>query len=121
MLFIKNGIQMVAVKEGAILKIRPNPNFVRKETKYGSLLLNDDVIGVYPLTKQNEYDQTLYDVWQDLSTKISNGNTLIDIPIGYKFESYKEYEEYIEMAKSYDLNAMFEIFYSATSAAGTRV
>ena len=112
MIFIRNGIHMIALKEGSILKIRPNPKFTRDNVAYGAIMLDTNIIGVYPLSKKDEYtDTTVYTVWADIQKQINRGDIIINLPLSYEFKSDAEWKEYNELVDKYDPDEMFKIFY----------
>jgi hypothetical protein len=112
MLAIRNGNGIVFIKDGDILRIRPNPKFERNGVKYGAILWNSQPIGVYPLDVENENDPTVYSVFSKICDALVNGNRYVNMPYGYQFESSKEFEEYMELNKSYTQDKLFSMYYN---------
>ena len=114
MMFIKVGLHLISVKEGAVFNIQPNPKFVRNDVEYGAILLDGNVIGVYPMDLSGDYAKdNVYAMFRNLSKQISDGAKMIQLPIGYKFKSIEEFDEFKAMMKNYSNTEMGDIFYKA--------
>lgn len=121
MLFIRNGIHMVALGPNSVINIQPNPKFVRNDKGYGAIMLNmKNPIGVYPLTSDDTSEKTVYDVYDSIIRQIqmcNEPNGIINIPTGYKFESIDEFTRFKELLTNYDKEEMVSIYYNSLKAA----
>lgn len=112
MLFIKNGMHMVAIKEGSILNVKPNPKFVRDGVGYGAIMLNETPIGIYPLDQTGLYTEDVYSVFRNICKQINNGDRIITIPMSYQFNTVQEYEEFNKLLKEYNNDELMDIYYN---------
>ena len=115
MIFIRSGIHMVAIKDGSVINIQPNPKFVRNNIQYGAIMLNETSIGVYPLTEieDNVNLKTVYDVFDSIIRQIESDTKIITLPTGYKFNSIEEIEEFKTSLKDYSKSEMIDIYYKS--------
>ena len=112
MLFIKNGMHMVAIKEGSILNVKPNPKFVRDGVGYGAIMLNETPIGIYPLDQTGLYTEDVYSVFRNICKQINNGDRATTIPMSYQFNTVQEYEEFNKLLKEYNNDELMDIYYN---------
>jgi len=112
MLFIKNGMHMVAIKEGSILNVKPNPKFVRDGVGYGAIMLNDTPIGIYPLDQTGLYTEDVYSVFRNICKQINDGDRIITIPMSYHFNTVQEYEEFKTLLNEYNNDELIDIYYN---------
>ena len=119
MLFIKNGIHMVAIREGSVINVKPNPKFVRDNVAYGAIMLNSTVVGVYPLENDERgYQSTVYDVFRDICKQINAGDKIIVIPNSYHFKSVDEYEAFKTMLDTYTNEELINLYYDGIRKVG---
>ena len=111
MIFVKNGMHMVAIKEGAVLNIQPNPKFKRNDIEYGAILYEGKTIGVYPL----EGDNNIFDVFNDIIKQINVNKRVIEFPKSFKFSSINELKEFNKIIKDYTDEEMIDIYYKYLS------
>lgn len=117
MTFIRNGLHMVAIKEGSVINIQPNPKFKVDDVKYGAIMLNDTPIGVYPLTDSSNTStaRDVYTIFDSIIRQIENNIKVITIPSGYKFKSMEEFETFKNALKDYSKSEMIDIYYESLS------
>ena len=115
MLFIKNGMHMVAIKEGSVINVKPNPKFVRENVPYGAIVLNGTPVGIYPLEDTSGYGTTVYGVFRDICKQINSGDKIITIPFSYHFKSVQDYNEFKNLLTDYSDEELMNIYYDGLS------
>lgn len=115
MLFIKNGMHMLAIKEGSVINVHPNPKFTKDGVELGAIMVNDIPVGIYPLEATPNFAHTVYDVFMNICKQINHGDTVVTIPFSYRFGTVEEYEEFKATLTSYDKNELFDIYYDGLS------
>ena len=109
MLFIQNGLHMVAIREGSILCIQPNPNFKVERVEYAAIKLNDQIIGVYPMQTTTD-TKTVFEVFTMIMDNVGKDG-VISLPKGYVFKTIEEFEQFKTSATQYSKQDMINIYY----------
>ena len=109
MLFIQNGLHMVAIREGSILCIQPNPNFKVERVEYAAIKLNDQIIGVYPMPTTTD-TKTVFEVFTMIMNNVGKDG-VISLPKGYVFKTIEEFEQFKTSATQYSKQDMINIYY----------
>ena len=110
MLFIQNGLHMVAIREGSILCIKPNPNLKVERVEYAAIKLNDQIIGIYPMQTTTD-TKTVFEVFTMIMDNVGKDG-VISLPKGYVFKTIEEFEQFKTLATQYNKQDMINIYYN---------
>lgn len=107
MVFIRNGLHMVALKEGSVLKIQPNPKYVENKTIYAAIMLNEQIIRIYEVENTNN---TVFDVFESIISQINSGK-VVTLPPSHRFKSIDDFMKFKNTMTDYSKEEMIDIYY----------